>query len=92
MEAWSWREVEVRRRRSGAPAVRLHGAVAARADELGVQRAAMSLTHTDSDAGAAAIAVAAMTLPAWLEPLPDAAQQRALDAGRSRSSAIPGSS
>ena len=54
MEVWSWREVEVL---SGdpRPTVRLSGAVAQRADELGL-RVDVSLTHTRRDAAAVAIA------------------------------------
>jgi holo-[acyl-carrier protein] synthase len=55
MEAWSWREVEVVAT-GAAPDVVLSGAVAARADELGV-RLSISLTHTQTTAGAVALAV-----------------------------------
>jgi phosphopantetheinyl transferase (holo-ACP synthase) len=37
-----------------APQLRLSGSIAARADELGV-RASVSLTHTDTTAGAVAL-------------------------------------
>jgi holo-[acyl-carrier protein] synthase len=57
LEAWSWQEVEVVAT-NAAPEIRLHGAVAARADELKVT-VAVSLTHTDTTAGAVALAVAA---------------------------------
>jgi holo-[acyl-carrier protein] synthase len=53
MTAWSWRDVEVVRT-GAAPEVRLTGSVARRADELGV-RASISLTHTDTTAGAIAL-------------------------------------
>jgi len=53
MTAWSWRDVEVVPT-SAAPEVRLSGSVAVRADELGV-RASVSLTHTDTTAGAVAL-------------------------------------
>ena len=53
MTAWSWRDVEVVPT-NAAPEVRLSGSVAARADELGV-RASISLTHTDTTAGAVAL-------------------------------------
>ena len=56
LQAWSFREVEVVSRDDGKPEVLLHGAVAARAQELGVQ-VKVSLTHTRSDAGAVAIAI-----------------------------------
>ncbi len=55
MEAWSWQEVEVVST-TAAPEIRLHGAVAARADELKVS-VSISLTHTETTAGAVALAV-----------------------------------
>jgi holo-[acyl-carrier protein] synthase len=53
LEAWSFRDVEVVSD-GGRPEVRLSGAAAARAAELGV-RVSVSLTHTRRDAGAIAI-------------------------------------
>jgi holo-[acyl-carrier protein] synthase len=53
LTAWSWRDVEVVAT-GGAPQVRLSGGVAARAAELGVT-AEVSLTHTDTTAGAVAL-------------------------------------
>jgi holo-[acyl-carrier protein] synthase len=53
LEAWSFRDVEVIGD-GGPPQVRLHGAVAARAGELGV-KVEVSLTHTRRDAAAIAI-------------------------------------
>ena len=50
-----WRSVEVVRRGTGAPALRLRGAAAARARELGLARLEVSLTH---EAGWAAAVVA----------------------------------
>jgi len=52
MTAWSWRDVEVIAT-GAAPELRLSGGVAARADALGVT-ASVSLTHTDTTAGAVA--------------------------------------
>jgi holo-[acyl-carrier protein] synthase len=54
LEAWSFRDVEVLSD-SGRPAVRLSGAAAKRADELGL-RVDVSLTHSRRDAAAVAIA------------------------------------
>jgi holo-[acyl-carrier protein] synthase len=54
LEAWSFRDVEVVSG-LGAPTVRLHGAAAARAAQLGVA-VSVSLTHTTTEAGAVAIA------------------------------------
>ena len=53
LEAWSFRDVEVLGG-DGPPQVRLHGAVADRAAELGVG-IGVSLTHTRRDAAAVAI-------------------------------------
>jgi holo-[acyl-carrier protein] synthase len=53
MTAWSWRDVEVVST-DAAPELRLSGSVAARAEALGV-RAFVSLTHTDTTAGAVAL-------------------------------------
>jgi holo-[acyl-carrier protein] synthase len=54
LEAWSFRDVEVVGG-AGPPEVRLHGAIAARASELGVE-VNISLTHTRRDAAAIATA------------------------------------
>ena len=53
MEGWNFRDVEVVAT-GGAPEVRLSGAVAERARELGAQPV-VSLTHTDTTAGAVAL-------------------------------------
>lgn len=53
LTAWSFRDVEVVAT-GGPPEVRLTGGVARRADELGV-RAWVSLTHTETMAGAVAV-------------------------------------
>ena len=53
LTGWSFRDVEVVAT-DAAPEVRLTGAVAARAEELGGE-VAISLTHTDDVAGAVAI-------------------------------------
>jgi holo-[acyl-carrier protein] synthase len=53
--AWSFRDVEIVRAADGAPEVRLHGAVAVRATQLGV-KVHVSLTHTGEHASAVAIA------------------------------------
>jgi holo-[acyl-carrier protein] synthase len=57
LEAWRWRDVEVLGG-DGPPELRLHGDVAARAEQLGV-RVEISLTHTRRDAAAVALAVPA---------------------------------
>jgi holo-[acyl-carrier protein] synthase len=56
LERWEWREVEVvSPPHGGAPQVVLHGGMAARASELGVDAVRLSLTHTRGQAGAIAI-------------------------------------
>jgi holo-[acyl-carrier protein] synthase len=40
-----WRDIEIERLPTGQPAVRLHGRAAARADQLGMGRIAVSITH-----------------------------------------------
>jgi holo-[acyl-carrier protein] synthase len=54
LEAWSFQDVEVLAG-GGPPSVRLTGAAARRADELGVT-VSVSLTHTRRDAAAMALA------------------------------------
>ena len=51
------RDIEVVRAESGAPSVRLHGRAAARADEMGITRWLLTLTHTSRDAHAIAVAL-----------------------------------
>jgi holo-[acyl-carrier protein] synthase len=53
LRSWNFRDVEVLGT-GGPPELRLHGAVAARAAELGVQ-VEISLTHTGRDAAAVAV-------------------------------------
>jgi holo-[acyl-carrier protein] synthase len=54
LRAWSWRDVEVVGGGDEPPSVRLSGAAAARADELGVT-VEVSLTHTHGMAAAVAV-------------------------------------
>jgi holo-[acyl-carrier protein] synthase len=54
LAAWDFREVEVLGD-GGPPRIRLHGAAAARARELGVE-VSISLTHTGEQAAAVAVA------------------------------------
>src|SRR4051812_24871472 len=53
LDAWSWHDVEIVGG-GGPPELRLAGAAAARADELGA-RVEVSLTHTQGMAGAVAM-------------------------------------
>lgn len=57
-EGIGFRDIEVRRRPSGAVAVELHGAARARAEALGIRRVHLSLSHTDTVATAFAVAEA----------------------------------
>lgn len=52
-----WQEIEVERLPTGQPAVRLHGRAAARAEQLGMGRVALSITHEDDYALAIAFGV-----------------------------------
>jgi holo-[acyl-carrier protein] synthase len=57
MGACKWREIEVAKARSGAPSVRLHGGALALANERGVTRWHLTLTHTAHLAEAIAVAL-----------------------------------
>jgi phosphopantetheine--protein transferase-like protein len=52
-----WRDIEVERLPTGQPAVRLHGRAAARAEQLGMSRIALSITHESDYAVAVAFGV-----------------------------------
>ena len=52
-----WKEIEIERLPTGQPAVRLHGRAAARADQLGMDRIAVSITHESDYAMAIAFGV-----------------------------------
>ena len=52
-----WRDIEIERLPTGQPAVRLHGRAAARADQLGLERVAVSITHEREYALAVAFGV-----------------------------------
>src|SRR4051795_4352113 len=52
-----WKDIEVERLPTGQPAVRLHGRAAARADQLGMGRIALSITHERDFAVAIAFGV-----------------------------------
>jgi holo-[acyl-carrier protein] synthase len=52
-----WRDIEVERLPTGQPAIRLHGRAAARADQLGMDRIAVSITHESDYAVAIAFGV-----------------------------------
>jgi holo-[acyl-carrier protein] synthase len=52
-----WRDIEVERLPTGQPAVRLHGRAAARAEQLGMGRIAISITHESDYAVAIAFGI-----------------------------------
>ena len=52
-----WREIEIERLPTGQPAVRLSGRAAARAEQLGMGRIAVSISHEDEYAVAIAFGV-----------------------------------
>ena len=52
-----WREIEIQRMPTGQPAVRLHGRAAARAEQLGMERIAVSITHESDYAVAIAFGI-----------------------------------
>jgi holo-[acyl-carrier protein] synthase len=52
-----WRDIEIERLPTGQPAVRLHGRAAARAEQLGMERIALSISHESDYAVAIAFGV-----------------------------------
>jgi holo-[acyl-carrier protein] synthase len=52
-----WKDIEVQRLPTGQPAVRLHGRAAQRAEQLGMGRIALSITHESDYAVAVAFGV-----------------------------------
>ena len=52
-----WRDIEVERLPTGQPSVRLHGRAAARAEQLGMARIALSITHESDYAVAIAFGI-----------------------------------
>jgi phosphopantetheine--protein transferase-like protein len=52
-----WKDIEVERLPTGQPAVRLHGRAAARAEQLGMDRIALSISHESDYAVAIAFGV-----------------------------------
>ena len=55
-----WRDIEIERLPTGQPAVRLHGRAAARAEQLGMGRVAVSISHESDYAVAIAYGVRAL--------------------------------
>ncbi len=52
-----WRDIEIERMPTGQPSVRLHGRAAARAEQLGMERIAVSITHESDYAVAIAFGI-----------------------------------
>jgi holo-[acyl-carrier protein] synthase len=52
-----WRDIEIERMPTGQPAVRLHGRAADRAEQLGMERIAVSITHESEYAVAIAFGI-----------------------------------
>jgi holo-[acyl-carrier protein] synthase len=52
-----WRDIEIERLPTGQPSVRLHGRAADRAEQLGMERVAVSITHESDYAVAIAFGV-----------------------------------
>ncbi len=52
-----WRDIEIERLPTGQPAVRLHGRAAGRAEQLGMDRIAVSITHESDYAVAIAFGI-----------------------------------
>ncbi len=59
----TWTDIEVLKEESGAPSLRLHGAAAARAAELGLDTWAISLSHDRTQAIAFVVAQSSAVLP-----------------------------
>ena len=52
----AWKDIEVVRQESGAPSIQLHGRAKNRAQRLGIQEMALSLSHSREYAVASVIA------------------------------------
>jgi holo-[acyl-carrier protein] synthase len=52
-----WKDIEIERLPTGQPAVRLHGRAAGRAEQLGMERIALSITHESDYAVAIAFGI-----------------------------------
>ncbi len=77
-----WRDIEIERMPTGQPAVRLHGRAASRAEQLGMVRIAVSITHEADYAVAVAFGVRTAggryVLPADIEDRLDDRERRLL--------------
>jgi len=77
-----WRDIEIERLPTGQPSVRLHGRAAARAEQLGMARIAVSISHESEYAVAIAFGVratgGAYVFPADIEERLDERERRIL--------------
>jgi holo-[acyl-carrier protein] synthase len=77
-----WRDIEIERMPTGQPAVLLHGRAAARAEQLGMERIAISITHESDYAVAIAFGIRTAggryVLPADIETRLDERERRIL--------------
>ena len=77
-----WRDIEIERLPTGQPAVRLHGRAAARAEQLGMERIAVSISHESDYAVAIAFGVratgGAFVFPPDIEARLEARERRIL--------------
>jgi len=78
-----WRDIEIERMPTGQPAVRLHGRAAGRAEQLGMERIAVSITHESDYAVAIAFGVRTAggryVFPLDIEERLDERERRILD-------------
>jgi holo-[acyl-carrier protein] synthase len=78
-----WRDIEVERLPTGQPAVRLHGRAAARAEQLGMERIALSISHESDYAVAIAFGIRTAggryVVPLDIEDRLDARERRLLE-------------
>jgi len=90
-----WRDIEIERMPTGQPAVRLHGRAAARAEQLGMERIAVSITHESEYAVAIAFGIrmagGRYIFPPDIEDRLDERERRILERiERLRSTAVAG--
>jgi len=90
-----WRDIEIERMPTGQPAVRLHGRAAARAEQLGMERIAVSITHESDYAVAIAFGIrlagGRYIFPPDIEDRLDERERRILERiERLRSTAVAG--
>ena len=82
-----WRDIEVERLPTGQPAIRLHGRALARADQLGMGRIAVSISHESEYAVAIAFGIRALAARTSSRPTSSSASTSASGASSPASSA-----